>query len=462
MTERDMVESSVQPNIVLIHPHNLGQYLGCYGWNVDTPNVDALAQDGIRFENYFCTASHCSPARGSIWTGKYPHNNGLVGLAHLGWELHDDETTLITRLNEAGYATHLFGLQHISTDPNRAGFQHVKGSVHEFSVDEPAREVAAHVESFLSGVETDDAPFFASVGFSEVHRQPLVDRCLDCGWTFDLSGYESDDPDDVDPLPYLPDRSGIREDLAHFHGMVRAIDSAVGRITNAIEAADLAGDTLVIFTTDHGIGFPRAMGTCYDPGVETALIMQWDGYLNAGTVHDDLLSHVDFAPTILDLIGEDPPDDSDGRSFAPLLIDDEYVPRDRVFLEFTWHSKYNPMRAVRTNEYKYIRNVGDLPLVYIPAPLFSSSAGRDVRDEFYGRQRPEEELYDLQEDPLEMNNIVEDPEYADVVEHYRTMVDDWMTESGDRLLEGEWPPTARQEERVKKSPWVPRDIDQFC
>lgn len=462
MTERRMVDPNARPNILMIHPHNLGQYLGCYGRDVDTPNIDELAQDGIRFENYFCTASHCSPARGSIWTGKYPHNNGLIGLAHLGWELNDDETTLITHLNETGYSTHLFGLQHISTDPERAGFQHVDGSIHEFSVDEPAHEVAERVETFLSDVEPDGTPFFASIGFSEVHRQPLVERCLDCGWTFDLPGYDSDDPDDVEPLPYLPDRSGIRKDLAHFHGMVRAIDSAVSRITDALEATGLDEDTLVIFTTDHGIGFPRAMGTCYDPGVETALIMRWNGNLEAGAVCDDLLSNVDFSPTILDLIGEDAPDDSDGRSFAPLLTGDRYVSRDRVFLEFTWHSKYNPMRAVRTNEYKYIRNFGDLPLVYIPAPLFSSNAGHEVRDEFYGRQRPEEELYDLREDPLEMDNVAEDPEYADVVERCRTMVDDWMTESSDRLLDGDWPPTARQEERVKKSPWVPRDIDRFC
>lgn len=455
-------EPTDRPNVVMIHPHNLGQHLGCYGWDVETPNVDTIAQDGVRFENYFCTASHCSPARGSIWTGKYPHNNGLIGLAHLGWELDADERTLVMDLNEAGYSTHLFGLQHISSDPTRPGFQHVQGSTHEFNVDEPAEEVADSVTSFLHDVEDDDDPFFASVGFSEVHREPLVERCLDCGWTFDLPGYESDDPADVTPLPYLPDEPGIREDLSHFNGMVYAIDEAVGRIDDALQEAGLVEDTILIFTTDHGIGFPRSMGTCYDPGVETALVMRWPDRFDAGIVREELLSAVDFRPTMLELLGESPPTGIDGRSFAPLLTGDSYDPRDRIFLEFTWHSKYNPMRAVRTERYKYVRNFGDVPLVYIPAPLFTAPAGLEVREEFYSEQRPAEELYDLEADPHEQQNLAEDPEHAETLAKLKRDVDEWMEASDDRLLEGKWPPSEIQEERVWKSPWIPRHDGRHC
>ena len=462
-----MADSSDQgaerPNVVVVHPHNLGQHIGCYGWSVDTPNVDAIADEGVRFENYFCPASHCSPARGSLWTGNYPHNNGLIGLAHLGWELNDDERTLIMDLDDAGYSTHLFGLQHISSDPTRPGYQHVEGSTHEFNVDEPADEVAESVASFLEGVDADDQPFFASVGFSEVHREPLVDRCLDCGWTFDLEGYEPDDSENVDPLPYLPDREAIREELTHFQGMIHAIDDAVGRIDDALADAGLREDTVFVFTTDHGIGFPRSMGTCYDPGVETALVARWPGEFEAGVVREELLSNVDFRSTMLDLLGEPTPDDADGRSFAPLLTgDDGYEPRDEIFLEFTWHSKYNPMRAVRTDRFKYVRNFGDLPRVYIPAPLFSSEAGKEVRAEFYGSQRPGEELYDLEADPHEQENLADDPEYADRLESLRETVDEWMESTDDRLLDGKWPPSDIQEERVRKSPWIPRHDGRHC
>jgi len=462
--------SDDRPNVVFIHPHNLGQHLGCYGWPVDTPNVDAIADEGVRLENYFCTASHCSPARGSIWTGKYPHRNGLIGLAHLGWELHDDERTLVMDLNDAGYDTYLFGLQHISSDTGRAGFQHVQGSTHGFEVDEPAAEVAESVASFLGDVDADDDPFFASVGFSEVHREPLVERCLDCGWTFDLPGYEPDDPENVEPLPYLPDEPGIREELRHFQGMIGAVDEAVGRIDDALHDAGLAEDTILVFTTDHGIGFPRSMGTCYDPGVETAFLARWPGEFEAGTVREELLSHVDFRSTMLELLGEPVPeegagtgpDDVDGRSFAPLLTGDDYEPRDRIFLEFTWHSKYNPMRAVRTERYKYVRNFGDLPLVYIPAPLFSSEAGQAVRADFYGEQRPEEELYDLDADPHERENLAGDEDRADDLARLRETVDEWMVDTDDRLLDGKWPPSEIQEERVWKSPWIPRHDGRHC
>mgnify|MGYP000748956343 FL=1 len=467
-----MVDSSdrdaERPNVVFVHPHNLGQHVGCYGWSVDTPNVDTIADEGVRLENYFCTASHCSPARGSIWTGRYPHRNGLIGLAHLGWELHDDERTLVMDLNDAGYETYLFGLQHISSDPERAGFQHVQGSTHEFNVDEPAAEVAGSVEAFLGDVEPDDDPFFASVGFSEVHREPLVERCLDCGWTFDLEGYEPDDPEHVDPLPYLPDEPAVREELRHFQGMIGAVDEAVGRIDDALEAAGLADDTILVFTTDHGIGFPRSMGTCYDPGVETAFVARWPGEFDEGVVREELVSHVDFRSTMLELLGEPTPDagtdpgDVDGHSFAPLLTGGEYEPRERVFLEFTWHSKYNPMRAVRTERYKYVRNFGDLPLVYIPAPLFSSEAGKVVRNEFYGEQRPEEELYDLEADPHERENLAGDDAYADDLARLRETVDEWMSDTDDRLLEGKWPPSDVQEERVWKSPWIPRHDGRHC
>jgi arylsulfatase A-like enzyme len=447
-----------RPNVVVVHPHNLGRYLGCYDRPIETPNADALAEQGVRFTDYFCTAPHCSPSRGSMWTGTYPHVNGLVGLAHLGWRLDDNRSTLIDHLNDAGYRTHLFGLQHVYDDPEEMGFDHVEGSTHSFNVDEPAEEVAEDVEAFFeSGRAEGDEPFFASVGFSEVHRQPLVDRCLDCGWTFDLPGYESDDPEEVEPLPYLPDGPGHREDLANFHGMVRAVDDGLGRVIDAIDEAGHREDTLVIFTTDHGIGFPRAMGTCYDPGVETFLLARWPGAIEPGRTDDHLLSNVDFTPTILDLLDLDPPSDISGRSFAPLLTGDgTYEPREEVYTELTWHSKYMPSRAVRTDRYKYVRTFGDQPRVYIPAPLFTAPAGLEVRNEFYGEQRPEEELYDLETDPHEKNNLADDPAHQETLVRLRERVEEWMESTDDRLLEGDWPPTSEQDERVKKSPWIPR------
>lgn len=453
--------TQTQPNIVLVHCHNLGRYLGCYGRPVETPNIDALAAESRQFEEMYCSAPHCSPARGSLWTGRYPHRNGLVGLSHLGWSLNNDEQPLPHHLTDLGYDTRLIGLQHVAENASDLGFQHVDGSQHEFSVEEPARDVADRAADFFeSDAAQDEQPFFASVGFSEVHRQPLVDRCLDCGWTFDLPDYESEDPDDVEVsgVPWLPDRAGVREDLAAFHGMIGAVDEAVGTIVESLDESGLAKDTLLLFTTDHGIGFPRAMGTLYDPGVETFLLSRWPDIIEPGT-DDHLLSGVDLFPTLLEIAGGEPASDIDGRSFRPLLTGNgSYEPRDRIFCEFTWHSKYTPMRAVRTRRYKYIRNFGDLPEVYIPAPLFTAPSGLAVREEYYANQRPQEELYDLEADPLEQENLVEDSSHEETLSRLRGEVQSWMERTDDRLLEGPWPPTAAQEERVWKAPWVPEQV----
>lgn len=445
-----------RPNVLVVHAHNLGQHLGCYGWDTATPAIDGLAAEGARLENAFCTAPHCSPARGSLWTGRYPHNHGLVGLAHLGWSFNEGERTLMEHLRDAGYDTHLFGIQHVADTAAEVGFEHVQGSQHGFTVDEPAREVAERFGTFV-GEQGDDGPWFASVGFSEVHREPLVDRCLDCGWTYDLGGYEKPDPDEIEPLPFLPDDSRIREDLAGFHAMVRAVDDGVGEILAALDDAGLADDTIVTFVSDHGMGFPRAMGTCYDPGMEMSWITRWPDELEP-TDPQGLASGVDFMPTMLDLVGEQVPDGIDGRSIAPMLRGEDDRLRDRVFHEFTWHSKYTPIRAVRTESHKYIRNYGDQPLVYIPAPLFSAPAGQAVRDEFYGEQRPEEELYDLEQDPHEQDNRIGDAALAAVETDLRNELDDWLETTDDPILEGPWPPTPEQRERVWKSPWIPQQV----
>ena len=422
------------PNILLFHCHDLGQHLSCYGVPIETPNLDAFAQDGMIFTNYFCTAAQCSPSRGSIFTGRYPHNNGLVGLAHIGWELNDDEVTLAQHMNQAGYDTCLIGIQHETSDWRRLGYQ-------EADVETGAAlQVAPKVTQFLQEQAQQSAgfPFFLSAGTGEPHRPYQRDEV------------PRDDPAEVTPLPYLPDRPGIREDIAGLNALVRVVDQAFGEVFAALKESGLEQNTLVIFTTDHGPAMPRAKGTCYDPGVKTALIMRWPGHLKGGQKYAELLSNVDLPPTLLELICYPIPDNLDGYSFLPLLMGGSYTPRDHVFLEMTWHDKYNPMRAIRTNRFKYIRNFGDRPLVYLPSDTWAGLAGQEMREEYYSSRRPAEELYDLQADPLEQQNIVDNPDYADVLADLRNRVTAWMEATGDRLLPGDWPPTPEQAKRLER------------
>ncbi|MFQ5809216.1 MAG: sulfatase, partial [Armatimonadota bacterium] len=120
-----------------------------------------------------------------------------------------------------------------------------------------------------------------------------------------------------------------------------------------------------------------------------------------------------------------------------------------VFVEMTWHDKYNPMRGIRTTRHKYVRNFGDRPLVYLPSDIYRGRAGEEMRDEYYATSRPEEELYDLEEDPLEYSNLAGDPEHEGVLGTLRDRVQEWMEETDDPLLEGDWPPTEKQRERLE-------------
>ncbi|WP_407272073.1 sulfatase [Radiobacillus sp. PE A8.2] len=410
-------------NIIMVISHDTGRYLGTYGKKIATPELDELAEEGIRFDNYFCSQPQCSPSRASILTGKYGHNHGMLGLAHMGHTMEKDTKTIPSEMSKAGYETHLFGFFHESIDGERdgekLGYQHV--------VKVPGNTASRVTEKFEVFLEEKadadyDSPFYASVGFEETHLP--VDH------------FKPDPINSIEVPSYLPDKEGIRNDIAHFHGSVKELDRAIGRIKNKLKETGLSENTIIIYTTDHGIPFPRAKGTLLESGLETALIMKFpNGMVKEGVNRDELLCNVDLMPTLLELAEANIPEEIDGYSFLPLLRKEAYQPRESFFCELTWHDRYHPMRGVRTNDYKYIHNFEDGPKVYLPLDIHESLAGQDVREEYYVANI-EEELYDLQNDPLEQNNVAYNERYADVVKKLRAKVDEWMVKTNDPLLQG--------------------------
>ncbi len=423
-----------RPNIIYIIVHDIGQHIGCYGAGVATPNMDRLAADGVRFNNYFCTAAQCSPSRASIMTGRYPHQNGEMGLAHIGWEFHFGEKTLPMYMNEAGYETHLFGHQHEHSDASKLGYQHLHSPEKN-----QAKVVGAELIEFLRrhAANPGDKPLHISAGFGEPHRP------------YHREGYPQDDPDTVQVQPWLPDRPGIREDTAGLNGLIWVVDEVVGEVRTALQETGLEDNTLFIFTTDHGTAMPRAKGTCYDPGIATALIMHRPGAIAGGNQYEELLINCDFMPTLLEMVGGPEPQDIAGRSFYPLLTGGQYRPHDHIFTEMTWHDRYNPMRSVRTAKYKYVRNFGDRPLVFMPLDIWNGKAGQEMAWEYYTPRRPEHQLYDLEKDPLEMNDVAGSPEYAEALAELSDMVEQWMGKTDDPLLLGDVPPTPEQAHRAR-------------
>ncbi|MBB5173825.1 sulfatase family protein [Texcoconibacillus texcoconensis] len=417
-----------QPNIVFIISHDTGRYLGTYGHKVETPDIDAMAENGVQFNQYYCPAPQCSPSRASVLTGLYPHNNGMLGLAHKHFTIKEGTTTLPKELQNAGYETRLFGLSHetigeepqgVTTSGTKLGYDHyqeVPGN--------RAPKVTDYVEDYLEEkAQNQDKPFFINIGYEETHRP------------FDEYEDEADDPADVEVLSYLPDTENVRKDLALMNGSTKVFDRAVGRVRRKLEETGLAENTIVILTTDHGLAFPRAKGSLKDSGIETFLIVHSPAMVDKGAVRDQLLCNVDMMPTILDLAGAEIPEGLDGKSFAHLLKGGEEEIRDEFFCELTWHDRFHPMRGVRTHKYKYIRNFEDGPDVYMPYDIHSSLSGQDVREQFYV-PNSEEELYDVENDPKEDNNLAADPAYAEVLEDLRGRVDRWMKETNDPILHG--------------------------
>ncbi|MGX6978077.1 sulfatase family protein [Vagococcus elongatus] len=420
----------MKPNIIFMISHDSGRMFSNYGYKVETPNFDYLAQQSVQFNNYFCSAPQCSPSRGSILTGKYPHNNGLMGLAHLGFAINSKTETLPKILTKNGYETTLVGLSHetINTPPkieDRIFSSTTElGYENYIAVDgDRASKVATSVINYLSARDSQ-RPFYLNAGFFETHRD------------FDEYQPYADKRSEVKPFDFLKDTPKVRKDVGLFNGSLKVLDAAVGRIVNFIENSQYKNDTIIIFTTDHGVAFPGAKGTLKNSGLGTALLIGMPNSSQKNVQKDALLCNVDLMPTLLELTGITAPKDIDGKSFASLLKSDIDEGREEFFTELTWHDRYQPMRGIRTRKYSYVRNFADGPKIYVTVDAHLSLSGEEMRDECYIPNEPEE-LYDLQKDPLEKNNIINDENYFDIAEKLRKKVNTWMIETEDPLLKGD-------------------------
>lgn len=411
---------SAKPDIVLIHCHDLGDWLSCYAMpSVPSPNLQRLADRAVVFDAAFATAPLCTPARSSIFTGLLPHQNGLMGLTHAGWRYSPGVATLPELLRENGYHSTLIGLQHEDLDPRILGYD----EVHGLGFLPRAMEVARRVRWWFEQPRTD-APNLLTVGMWEVHRPwPAED-------------YEYADPAQVDVPAYLPDNEHTRKDIAAFHGAIRQMDEAVGIILDTIEASARGAETMIIFTTDHGVAFPRAKSTLYDSGVKVSFIVRPPESMRiAAGRRDDIVSHLDIVPTLIDLAGGVASEDLEGRSILPLLRDGDTGEDRELVMEKSYHDRYDPIRAVRTRDAKYIRNFSDDVRLPLPIDLEESDTRAGLGD-WPNDPRPREELYLLQDDPSELSNVAGDPAVAGLQSDLSRRLDVHMSRTGDPLRQG--------------------------
>lgn len=431
-----------RPNILLLHCHDVGRHLGCYGVpTVATPHLDALAGQGIRATGMFAAAPQCSPSRSAMFTGRWPHANGVLGLthSHFGWDLHPQERHLASRLRDAGYRTRLVGVHHESRVlpdeqiAERLGFDLVQtGGIADVVAD---RAVAAlHDHHDRAG----GAPFYLQVGFAEPHRAP-GDRDEPGVMGFLGNHVEPDDSRGVTVPPYLVDDESARIEIAELQGAIRQMDGGVGRVLSELDALGLTDDTITIFTTDHGVALPRAKCSLYDPGIEIAFLARWPGGgWTGGHDLDGLLGNVDIVPTLLDAIGLDAagPLPLHGRSFAARLGGVDGERRQETFAEMTYHDYYDPRRCIRTDRWKLIANFSSAPGFMDPSQAWVRRCTPLEPSYPHDAYHPDLELYDLTADPLERDDLAQDEAYATVRADLAGRLWTWMRETGDPILDG--------------------------
>src|SRR3954462_10698158 len=400
--------NSAPPNILYIHSHDTGRYVQPYGYQVPTPNIQLLADQGVLFRKAFCGAPTCSGSRASLLTGQYCHNNGMLGLAHRGWSLNDYGEHLVHPLRSVGYRSVLIGEQHISEDPDVIGYDAV------IEVDSPHPQAVPPIAG--EALPAASEPFFFSVGFFEPPRQFRAPTSV---------------RDSLYSLPpaNLPDTPATRRDMAAFKASARSLDQGIGAVLNGLHDLELTEHTLIICTTDHGLAFPGAKATLFDRGTGVMLLMRGPGGFTGGKVYDAMVSQLDIYPTLCEIAGAEQPDFLQGTSLLPLVHDEVGRIHDEVFTEVTFHAAYEPTRAVRTERWKYIRRFDDNHHPVLANCDDSASKETLVAAGWADQGVEPGQLYDLVLDPGESRTLAQEPGHEAVREKLGARLTAWMHET---------------------------------
>lgn len=414
--------SNAKPNIILFvgDDHSVWD-AGCYGNKVvKTPNLDRLAGAGMRFDRAFTVTAMCAPARSMLYTGLYPHRNGC----HMNHgSTKQDVKSLPHYLKPLGYRVVLAGKKHIKPK-NLYPFEYMS-------------------KKRISQVIQGKQPFCLVVASDEPHTP------------HQHGGYT---PEQVTPPPFLPDVPSARRGVASYYTDIDTLDQEIGTVMTLLKKSGKENNTLFIYLGDHGYGL-MAKWTCYESGLRVPFIARWPDHVKAASTTDAMVSFIDILPTFLEAAGAKKPSGIDGRSFVDILEGKSEKHRDLIFGAHTNQGIINgepyPVRSVRDHRYKYIRNLhskGQPTNVSIyssrdgskkPSPLWVEWQAKAKTDPKTAKllarvlNRPAEELYDLQQDPWEMNNLENDANHTKTKANLSAELDRWMKQQGDEGMKSE-------------------------
>ncbi len=418
------------PNILWITCEDINAFLGSYGdERAITPHLDQLAQEGLRFTSAYATAPVCSPARSALITGIYAT---AMGTQHLRSEVQLPEhiKTLPYYLRQAGY---------YCSNNDKEDYNFEDSTLWDES------SKSAHWRNRPVG-----KPFFSVFNIGTTHQSQIFgsDKAFDEKYGHLLSDAERHDPEKMKLPPYFLDTPITRKMWARYYDLVTLMDRQVGDILQQLKEDGLEENTIIFFFADHGTGMPRSKRALYDSGLKVPFIVKAEGKyqkqlgLTPHAVNDRLVSFVDFAPTVLSLLDRQIPEAMQGTAFlgdqAAETPDYVYATADRV------DEAFEVARSVRNERYSYIRNYyPHLPLIQpnyytdqseVMVELYRALAEGKLtaaQQSMWQPHRPVEELYDLQEDPDEVNNLAGDPAYQAILQKMREAQQQWALKTHD-------------------------------
>ncbi len=436
--------SQKQPNILWISTEDMSPHLGCYGDQVaETPNIDRLASQGIRYTNVFTTAAISAPCRAGIITGMYQTSIGCMHMRTTSFRRSVDnpiEFTAVPPHYVKTFTEYLRSAGYYCTNNSKTDYQFSKDPVPVSIWDE------CNQNAHYKNRSDKDQPFFAVFNYLGTHESQ----------NWDISKIKTDPKKIVVP-PYYPDNEIIRRNMAKMYDNIARLDSVVGVLLSELENEGELENTIIFFWGDHGDGLPRAKRWLYDSGLNVPLIIKFPDKKEAGSVNSRLISSIDFGPTVLSLASVPVPSHMQG---VPFLGDQAGTPRDDVFAaRDRVDESYDMMRSVRTKNYLYIRNYyPNEPFpIWIPylnnMPIYKEMLRLDAEGKLTGPQkswmaysRPPEEIYDIKADPYQIKNLINDRSLHQVLEDLRSRHREWTIATSDmghlnepEMIEQMWP-----------------------
>jgi N-sulfoglucosamine sulfohydrolase len=429
-------------NILLFTADDLNcDSVGCFGGKVPglTPNLDAFAAQGLRFENAHVNAAICQPSRGVLATGRYGHNSGVMGFMHTTRDI----PTIMQTLRDAGYLTGILGKVDHSTPKvsYRWDFVHDQS---ELGNGRDPEIYYRYCREFLARCRREGKPFYFMVNSHDPHRPYHIPGKPIPGAKEPSKTYR---PAEVTVPGFVPDLPGVREELSYYFNSVRRLDDTFGKTMQALKEAGFEKDTLVMFLSDNGIAIPFAKCNAYLASTRTPWMIRWPGVVKPGSLdRRHMISGVDFFPTALEAAGLPVPEGLDGFSFVPLLQGRAQSGRDQVFTQIDMKAggEAVPMRCVQNHRLGYIFTPwSDGKFVYhnnnegltMKAMVEAAKTDPRIAERVHMfRYRTFEELYDLQNDPDCLNNLVDKPDHKDDLDHMRNELGAWMKRTHDPLL----------------------------